>query len=315
MARTKAKRRSVGHEERRPTEAPEQDYLPRWASRVTWLAIAVVAAGGAFLFAKKQAQAPAEQVTPPAVGLPHTPDYHALLVSPTDARRITLGTHAGLYESSDGGRTWRTGPLAGNDAMNLVRTADGTVWAAGHNVLFRSTDGGSSWEEVRPAGLPNLDLHGFAVDTRDGKTLYAAAAGEGLYRSSDGGRTFSAVSAEVGGSVFGLAILQTGRLLAADSERGMLASDDGGESWRVTLQEPVVGLAPNPADASVVLASGAAIQRSDDGGRTWREVFVPSEGAGPVAWARSDPKVAYAVGFDRVLYKSTDGGRSWKPVR
>lgn len=311
MARTKTKVRR----RRAAAEAVEQDDLPRWVGRVTWLAIAIVAAGGAFLFAKKQAEAPAEQVTPPAVGLPHTPDYHALLVSPTDARKITLGTHAGLYESTDGGRSWRPGQLSGNDAMNLVRTADGTVWAAGHNVLFRSSDGGSTWEEVRPSGLPNLDLHGFAVDTRDGETLYAAAAGEGLYRSRDRGRTFSAVSTEVGGSVFGLGILPTGRLLAADSERGMLASDDGGESWRVMLLEPVVGLAVNPADANVVLASGAAIQHSDDGGRTWRKVFVPAEGAGPVAWAPSEPKIAYVVGFDRLLYRSTDGGRSWRAVR
>jgi len=311
MARTKAKRRR----ERRPIEAPEEDYQPRWVGRVTWLAIAVVAAGGAFFYAKKQATAPAEQVAPPAIGLPHTPDYHALLVSATDARQLVLGTHAGLYVSSDGGRSWRAGELAGHDAMNLVRTKSGTVWAAGHNVLFRRTDDAGTWETVRPSGLPGLDLHGFAVDSTDGETLYAAVAGEGLYRSSDGGGTFSLVSEEVGGSVFGLAILPGGRVLAADSNRGVLASDDGGASWNVVLQAPVVGLAVNPADARVVLAAGAAVHLSQDGGRTWRKVFTPRDGGGPVAWAPSEAKVAYLIGYDRVLYRTESGGRGWRAVR
>jgi photosystem II stability/assembly factor-like uncharacterized protein len=311
MARTTAKRRR----ERRPIEEPEDDYQPRWVGRVTWLAIAVVAAGGAFFFAKKQATAPAEQVAPPAAGLPHTPDYHALLVSASVARRLVLGTHAGLYVSRDGGRSWRTGELAGRDAMNLVRTKSGTTWAAGHDVLFRRARDEDAWEAVRPSGLPGLDVHGFAVDSRDGETLYAAVAGEGLYRSSDGGSTFSRVSAEVGGSVFGLAILPSGRILAADSGRGVLASDDGGTSWTVALQAPAVGLAVNPANPEVVLAAGEAVHVSRDGGRTWRKVFGPEAGAGPVAWAPSEPKVAYLVGFDRVLYHSVDGGRSWQAVR
>ncbi|MGH2725556.1 MAG: WD40/YVTN/BNR-like repeat-containing protein, partial [Actinomycetota bacterium] len=242
MARTKVRRRRA----RRAIEAPEPAARPRWVGAVTWLAIAVVAGGGAFFFARKQAEAPAEQVAPPAVGLPHTPDYHALFVSPADARDILLGTHAGLYESSDGGRSWRKGQLAGNDAMNLVRTTGGTLWTAGHNVLFRSTDGGATWKEVRPSGLPSLDLHGFAANPRDGDTLYAAVAGEGLYRSQDGGLSFSLVTDDVGGGVFGLAVLPTGRMLAGDPGRGVLASEDDGQTWRAVLAQPAVGVAVNP---------------------------------------------------------------------
>ena len=310
-----AKTRTRTRQKRQPVPSVEErTWPPRWFGRVTWLAIAVVAAGGAFFYAKKQALAPTEQVTPPATGLPRTPDYHALLVSPTDARRIVLGTHAGLYESNDGGRSWRKGPLAGNDAMNLVRTRSGLLWAAGHNVLFSSADGGRTWTGVRPNGLPGLDLHGFAADPRDGRTLYAAVAQEGLYRSSDGGNTFELVTDEVGGNVFGLAVTPTGRILAADPKRGLRASDDGGQTWKHVLPVSMVGVAVNRSQQRRVLATGDGVYLSSDAGLTWRKVLSPPGGAGPVAWARSDPGVAYTVGFDVRLYRTADGGESWRPV-
>jgi len=166
-----------------------------------------------------------------------------LLFAATHPERIVLGTHAGLYESADGGRTWQKGPLGGNDAMNLVRTPSGRIWAAGHNVLFASDGGGRTWAEVRPEGLPGLDLHGFAADPDDGERLYAAVAGEGLYRSVDGGRTFSLVSEEVGPNVFGLSVTSTGRILAADPSSGVYASDDGGRTWALVLNEQVDSIA------------------------------------------------------------------------
>lgn len=287
---------------------------PRWFGFVTWLAVAVVAAGGALWFAKRQAEAPAKQVAPPATGLPHTPDYHTLLVSPDDAQHIMLGTHAGLYESRDGGHSWRKGPLAGEDAMNLVRTPTGVAWAAGHNVLSESPDGGRAWSTVRPTGLPSLDLHGFAVDPRDGDTLYAAAAGEGLYRSTDNGRTFSVVSREVGPNVFGLAVTPTGRILAADPRIGVYASEDGGRTWTVVLRGPALGVAVNPARPGTVLATASGIFLSRDGGSRWHRVLAVEGGVGPVTWAPGDPRTAYAIGGERTLYSTRDGGTSWRRV-
>jgi photosystem II stability/assembly factor-like uncharacterized protein len=288
---------------------------PRWVGPITWIAIGIVAAGLGLWLAKTQAEAPAEQVAPPPSGLPHTPDYHALLVSPTDARHVVLGTHAGLYESSDGGRRWGRGELAGEDAMSLVRTGTGAVWAAGHNVLFRSTDDGRTWAEARPSGLPGLDLHGFAADPRRADTLYAAVAGGGLFRSTDGGGTFELVSGKVGSNVFGLAVTPAGRILAADPKRGLYASDDRGKTWAVVLQAPALGVAVNPSRPSSVLATGSGIFLSGDGGTRWRRVLAVEGGVGPVAWAPSNPRVAYAIGGKRLLYRSTDGGRSWRAVR
>lgn len=246
--------------------------------------------------------------------LPSTSDYHSLLVADDDPERLVLGTHQGLFRSDDGGRSWSPAGLPGRDAMNLARAPAGaTVWSAGHDVLAKSTDGGETWVDVRPDGLPGLDVHGFAVDPREG-TLYAAIAGRGLYRSRDGGRSFGLASSQVGGGVMALAVSSSGRLLAGDMQRGLLASDDGGKSWTRTLEAQVMGLAVDPGEPQRVVATGPGILLSTDGGRSWRRVLELDEGAGPVAWAPSDPETAYAVGFDRSLYTTSDGGESWRAV-
>jgi len=157
-----------------------------------------------------------------STGLPRTPDYHSLLVDPTDPQTLVLRTHTGLYLSKDGGRHWRLSGLPGDDAINLARPAGRTVCLAGHNVFEKSVDGGTTWAAVRPSGLPSLDIHGFAVDPRSPRTLYAAVAGQGLYRSTDGARSFSLLSNEVGGAVMALAVMRDGRILAGDMQQGLL---------------------------------------------------------------------------------------------
>jgi photosystem II stability/assembly factor-like uncharacterized protein len=252
--------------------------------------------------------------TKASTGLPKTPDYHSLSVSPTDANTILLGTHYGLYRSTDGGRTWVAEALSGRDAMNLARPTGRTLWTAGHYVLAKSTDGGRSWTDVRPRGLPTLDVHGFAVDPHRAGTLYAAVAGRGLFRSTDNGISFTPVSRAVGGAVMALALTPSGGVLAGDMQRGLLLSRDGGKSWRLILRAQVMGLAINPADPNRILAAGPGILLTTDGGRHWREPLEISQGAGPVAWAPASPKVAYAVGFDRRFYRSSDGGETWSAI-
>ncbi len=305
---------------RRPPKRPRIQHPTERTTlqRRPWLLYGIAAAGlGAVVIALALAAfngggtSGGEQTS---AGLPDTPDYHSLLVNPTDPRKLVLGTHSGLYVSSDGGRHWRFDALSGDDAMNLVRPGGETIWLAGHEVFKRSTDGGTTWSDVRPAGLPGLDIHGFTVDPRKPNVLYAAVAGQGLYRSRDGGRAFSLVSKDIGGSVMALAVLPDGRILAGDMQQGLLESSSGGATWRQTLRAQLMGLAVNPSDAKRLLAAGSGIALSTDGGRTWRSVLNLQDGVGPVAWSRSSPELAYAVGLNRTLYRSRDGGENWQPI-
>ena len=317
MAKTKSKARTNGRAPAPPPAPPKPDAgasQRRLYGRIAWVAIVVLAAAGAFWVAKQQAEGPNEAVEPPLVGLPETPDYHSLLVDATDPDRVLLGTHVGVYETMDGGRRWTFAGLEGDDAMNLVRQPDGALWVAGHGVLKKSTDGAATWDDVDPDGLPGKDVHGFAIDPNDAGTVYAAIAGEGLYRSADGGKSFEEVSSGVGPAVYGLAVTPSGRLLAAD-ERGVSASDDGGATWKVVLEKVAVGLTVSPEDEDTILVTTATgIDRSTDGGLTWNEVQPIPDGAWPVAFSPSDSERAYVVGFDRKLYRSDDAGATWRVI-
>lgn len=115
--------------------------------------------------------------------------------------------------------------------------------------------------------------------------------------------------------MYGLAVTPNGMLLAGDARDGLLTSRDGGRTWRRTLDQPVVGVAVNPADSDVVLAATPlGLYRSETQGDSWSLAFPLAEGTGPLAWSPSEPRVAYAVGFDKRLYRSGDRGETWRAV-
>ncbi len=241
---------------------------------------------------------------------------HSLIVDREDPARLLLGLHGGLYVSADAGRSWDLADLEGDDAMNLASAAEGApLWVAGHEVLKRSDDDGASWEAVRPEGLPGLDLHGFAVRPDRPREIVAAVAGQGLYRSKDGGASFALLSTQVGPSVFGMALTADGTLFAADPSQGLLASSDGGRTFRVAIQgQGLVSVAAVPRRPRLVLAGGQpGVIVSRDGGDLWEPAFKDA-GVAAVAIDPSDPRRAYAVGDDERLYTTGDAARTWSTV-
>lgn len=103
------------------------------------------------------------------------------------------------------------------------------------------------------------------------------------------------------------------------SPDGLFVSDDGGQTWARRpinrVDEEVLGLAVDPADADVAIAGRRdGLWRTRDGGRFW--VALPPPTAGPavplaVAIAEGSPNVVYAALGRKGIYRSADGGLHW----
>jgi photosystem II stability/assembly factor-like uncharacterized protein len=241
--------------------------------------------------------------------VPRAGDYHALLILGGDPATMLLGTHQGVYRSTDAGRTWRLAGLPGQDAMNIVQVR-GAILMGGHDVFAVSLDGGKTWRLTHPTGLPTLDVHGLAVDPANPKVVYAQIAMTGLYRSTDAGHSFHVVSRDVNGPMMSVAVTPTGKLVVGDMTRGIFLSTSG-RRWLHTATGMVMGLAVDPRDANKILATGDGVAISEDGGRTWSAALRSKVMFGPVAWSPSNPNLAYAVSDDRSLWSSLDGGKTW----
>lgn len=117
---------------------------------------------------------------------------HALVMLP-GSHTLFLGTHNGLLQSKDDGRTWVPVPLPeatkGIDVMTLAADPSNPqiLYAGTHERgVLKSRDGGKTWEEVN-IGLGGRDVHALTIDPNQPKTLHAWVVGKGIYRTTDGG--------------------------------------------------------------------------------------------------------------------------------
>jgi photosystem II stability/assembly factor-like uncharacterized protein len=225
-------------------------------------------------------------------------------------------------------------------------TTPGTVYvAAGTGGVWKSTDGGATLTSVWSDRLPQ-SMGALAIAPNG--TLYAGTGepdhggggsyyGTGVYRSTNGGRTWVSLGLKNTGAIGRIRIDPTdprrifvaaqGRLFDTGGDRGVYLSVNGGATWRKVLDGAndstgAIDVAINPADPGIVLAAlwdklrfpdgreyggpGSGLYRSGDGGRTWSRIGEPlpasetEPGRIGVAFAESDPKRAYAITNDRV---------------
>ena len=202
--------------------------------------------------------------TPAAEG-EFAPGIHSVVVDPRDPKRILVAiSTAGVFETTDAGKTWRTrnkglvmdyspdptDEWAGHDPHQLVLCAGQPdhVWQQNHCGVFYSSDGAATWTKV---SRPDAGVHfGFpvAVDGKDGKTAWLVpgkadmqrmAIDGGLFvaRTTDGGKSWTQLreglpQEEAYDVIYRHALDNSGDLLAFGTTTGNLyVSEDRGESW------------------------------------------------------------------------------------
>lgn len=202
--------------------------------------------------------------TPAAEG-EFAPGIHSIAVDPRDPERVLVAVStAGVLETTDGGRSWRSrnkgmsmdylpDPSAewGHDPHFIARcpSAPEHVWQQNHCGVFYSADGAATWKKV---SNPAQGVHfGFpvAVDDEDGRTAWVVpgqsdaqrmAIDGGLFvaRTTDGGESWTELREGLPQQnaydvVYRHALGNRGDVLAFGSTTGNLyVSEDRGESWQ-----------------------------------------------------------------------------------
>lgn len=237
-------------------------------------------------------------------------DMHALLF--TNDGRVMYGQHAGIQTSSDGGKTWST-PSGQGDAMGLAVAQKNVMYLAGHDVFQKSFDAGKTWTNPGFGNLPGTDIHGFAVsETND--WLYANLAGKGLYRSTDGGQVWQAVSTATGGAMALAAGSGTPPALFAATMEGLISSSDGGATWRALPNASnLVGmaLAVNSKTNTIYASSSTGVVRSENAGQTWTELGNLGEAVALIAIDPQNTRHLMTVSGTGQVYASQDAGQTW----
>jgi hypothetical protein len=290
----------------------------------------------------------------------------SLAVHPTISDIVYVGTGEdngagyvydgdGVFKTTDGGETWtnvglsevrRIGRLAidPTNGERIFAAAGGDWYVPGsHRGIYRSVDGGGSWQQVlfvaNDAG--GIDI---AIDPANPSRVYAAiwqrssegthwhigGPASGIYRSLDGGDTWSELTSglpTVDMGKIGLAIAPTDpRVIYANiinpagTLQGIYRSLDGGDTWVKRSNNAAAdwygdfgyyfaGIVVDPHDANTTYALDVRLLRSTNGGRS----VGPAEGTAHVDWHDLiiDASRRWLGATDGGLYISQDDGSSW----
>ncbi len=266
--------------------------------------------------------------------------FQVLQVDPLNPDRVYAGTAAGLFKSTDGGKTWTRSdaglPRPAGQSLPVLSFAAapsrpdsvyaGTIdWG-----VARSRSAGEHWQIGLENGL-NATM-GLLLRFSRPDTAYLAlgASGSRSFRSADGGQTWQPFARDI--TQDGLSDLAWvpghPEILYALNGKGLWTSLDEGGTWKLVTAR--MGHVLAVLDRSTLLSDvGCGLYRSGNGGRTWRRVLscqVDDENTAIFQSLRVDPGnpanvYAYATvsngssHFGFAAYRSRDGGAHWKALQ
>jgi photosystem II stability/assembly factor-like uncharacterized protein len=258
----------------------------------------------------------------------------------------------GMWRSTDAGKNWKRAGLPDSRHITRIRVHPRNpdlVYAAvlghlfGRNAergVYRSSDGGGTWKRVLYVddAVGAFDL---AMDPANPRVLYASTwrirrtpyslesggPGSGLWKSSDGGDSWTDLSRNPGLpkatlGVIGVAVSRTDPdsvyALVEAADGGLFRSRDGGKTWKLASSEHEARqrawyysrVFVDPSDADSIYVVNVLFLHSKDGGKTFSRIRVP-HGDNHDLWIDpADPR-RMIESNDGGAQVSEDGGRTW----
>jgi photosystem II stability/assembly factor-like uncharacterized protein len=298
----------------------------------------------------------------------------SVAVDPKDPNTVYVGgAQGGLWRSTNSGQSWTSitdnAPSQSIGAIAIDPTNSNIIYAGtgegnfsgdcffGMGIL-KTTDGGNTWQTLAAQLFVGRAVNDIVIDPTNPNTLYvgigSAFAGiatvtnptvgiNGVYKSTDGGQTFTpslrvTTASQFGSTVFDVKMDPNNPsiLYAAINGQGIFKTTDAGANWtKLSGGLPTtgfsridVGISKN--NSNVLYASIADartdellnIYKSTDGGSTWTIVPKPPANVfGNICqcsydnYIAVDPTNENTVYFGAVsLYRSDDGGQNWNPI-
>jgi photosystem II stability/assembly factor-like uncharacterized protein len=276
------------------------------------------------------------------------------------AIRSNVSIGKGVYRSTDGGRTWQFAglPDAGVIGDMVVHPSNpdvAFVAAVGNPFapnrergVFRTRDGGRTWENVLfvsdSTGAVDIDMNPANPDElyagmwraeRKPWTIISGAREGGIYRSTDGGNTWTKLTtglpaAYIGKSSVAIARSEPRRVYAlieagdgtlgppGGADGGLFRSDDAGATWtRVSNQAGLLNrpfyytyVDVDPQNADVVYVNNETFWKSTDGGATFSRLPTPHVDNHGM-WINPDDPDVFIQSNDGGVNVTKDGGRTW----
>jgi photosystem II stability/assembly factor-like uncharacterized protein len=252
-----------------------------------------------------------------------------------------------------GGRTVAATGIPGRPNVFYIAANNGGVW--------KTNDYGRTWTPIFD-DQPTGSIGALAVAPSNPEIIYVGSGeglqrpdlstGDGIYKSTDGGKTWQHLGLRQGQQIGAILVdprdpnrvyvAVLGHPYGANEERGVFRSTDGGQNWQKVLYKDLntgaIALAFDPANPDTMYADlwaarqgpwengqwqgkGSGLFKSTDGGVNWKQLTkgLPTvdQGRGRIGFAvaPSDPNRLYAV-VDAPrsggIYRSDDGGESWQ---
>jgi photosystem II stability/assembly factor-like uncharacterized protein len=268
--------------------------------------------------------------------------------------RNSVSVGAGVYKSTDAGEDWKLVGLKDSEHIakividpkkpdTVYVAAMGHLWNANQERgLYKTADGGKTWQRILfvddATGCADV-----AIDPQETNVIYASmwqfrrlpwsfqsgGPGSGLYRSTDGGKTWEHVqiaSGTLGRIAIAVAPARPNVVYAAVEAGGHNAiyrSDDMGKTWTEKDAGKLLNARPfyfslvvaDPKDYNRVYKTSLNLFRSNDGGRAFSMLPGGYHSDTHALWIDPSNTNTLYLGTDGGVYRSTDGGTVWQFLR